>query len=124
MEKFGGSVLNIIRDSGGRLIRDDQRGFLQLLNQFEAYKDPLGKKSFLLVKFLERRRFLVVSDPENLHVPVDNILLRLALRTGMVRLTNKDLEQRIRSGAEVSSGEEEALRMLTMNAFDMAASSL
>src|SRR5213594_3420857 len=72
-EHFGGSILTLIRSSGGRLIREDEMGFLQLLKIFEAYKDPLNKKSFLLVKFLERRRFLRIKDAENLHVLVEHI---------------------------------------------------
>src|SRR5207245_2387910 len=124
MNGFGGSILNLISASRRRLVREDGRGFLQLLKLFEAYKDPLNKKSFLLAKFLERRRFLVVRDPENLHVPLDNILLRLALRTGIVRLTRRELEQKIQSGVEVAKEEELTLRALTIRAYDKICSRL
>jgi hypothetical protein len=121
---FAGSIMNVISSSEGWLIREDGKGFLQLLKQFDAYKDPLNKKSFLLVKFLERRHFIDVRDPGDLHVPVDNILLRLALRTGMVKLLNGSLDQKIRSGTEVTEEEHRMLRDSTLMAFDRVAGSL
>ncbi len=118
---FEGSVLNMISRSAGFLLQLDGSGFLQLLKRFHAYQDSLSKKSFLLVKFLERRHLLPLKDPENLHVSVDNILQRLALRTGIVRLTSNDLENKIRNESQVNSAEEEAIRRMTLQAFDEVA---
>jgi hypothetical protein len=98
---FDGSVLTIISRSGGYLSKSDENGFIPLLRRFTAYEDPLSKKIFLLVKFLERRHLLSVKDPENIHVPVDNILQRLALRTGILRLTKKSLEDKIRTDVSI-----------------------
>jgi hypothetical protein len=120
---FNGSVLNMVSNSQGFLLRNNGNGFLQLLKRFIAYQDTVSKKSFLLVKFLERRHIISLKDPENLHVPVDNILLRLALRTGVVKITNLDLEKKIRDGISVKPKEEKALRLGTMEAFDEASKS-
>jgi len=60
------------------------RGLLALLGRYEAFSDPLGKKAFLLAKIAERRGWLTVSDPESWEVSADNVLMRLALRSGLV----------------------------------------
>jgi len=118
---FQGSALNLISASGGYLLRGDGNGLLQLLKMFDAYSDSLSKKSFLLVKFLERRHLLSLKDPQNLHVPVDSILQRLALRTGIVKLTDENLDRKIRGDEQVTPSEEEAIRKATMSAFDEVA---
>jgi hypothetical protein len=121
---FAGSILNMISASMGWLLREDGKGILQLLRRFEAYKDPMNKKSFLLIKFLERRSFIDIKDPANLHVPVDIILLRLALRTGMVKVLDKILDQKIRLNTVVTQEEHQMLRDFTLEAFDEVAHSL
>jgi len=121
---FAGSILNAVSQSGGWLCREDGQGFLQQLKQFKAYEDPMNKKSFLLVKFLERRHFINIRDPGNLHVPVDNILLRLALRTGIVKLIDYDLDRKIRSNEAVSQEQERMLRQSTLEAFNKVALSI
>jgi hypothetical protein len=60
-------------------------GLLGLLARYDAYADPLSKKSFLLAKICERRGWLEVQDPESWEVCADNVLMRLALRSGLVR---------------------------------------
>ena len=60
-------------------------GLLARLAAFEAYADPLRKKSFLFAKICARRGWLEVRDPERWEVCADNVLMRLALRSGLVR---------------------------------------
>ena len=81
---YDGSILNLIHVSKGYLYLKPNGGFIERLKIFRAYEDPVEKKPFLLTKFLERRRLLEVKDPENMHVPVDNHLVRVALRIGIV----------------------------------------
>jgi hypothetical protein len=119
--EFDGSVLRMISKSGGYLLSSDGNGLLQLLSRFNAYQDPLRKKPFLLTKFLERRHLISLNDPENLHVPVDNIIQRLALRTGVIKLMSSEVENKIRNDIEVDPVEEEAIRNITMQAFDEVA---
>jgi hypothetical protein len=54
------------------------------LAEFEAFTDPLRKKAFLFAKIAERRGWLEVADPESWEVCADNVLMRLALRSGLV----------------------------------------
>ncbi len=78
----GGSAARLLAASGGRLAGD--LGLLALLSPFRAYSDPLAKKAFLFAKIAERRGWLEVGDPESWEVSADNVLMRLALRSGLV----------------------------------------
>src|SRR5256885_107452 len=51
---------------------------------FDHVPHPLRKKAFLVCKIWERRGWLEVSDPESWEVSADNVLMRLALRSGLV----------------------------------------
>jgi hypothetical protein len=79
---YGGEAEALIEASGGRL--GGEGGLLERLARFEAFADPLQKKSFLFAKIAERRGWLEVSDPERWQVCADNVLMRLALRSGLV----------------------------------------
>ena len=59
-------------------------GLLARLAAIEAYADPLAKKAQLFAKICERRGWFAVVDPENWQVSADNVLMRLALRSGLV----------------------------------------
>jgi hypothetical protein len=59
-------------------------GLIARLAAFDAYSDPLAKKTFLYAKICERRGWLEVADPEHWEVCADNVLMRLALRSGLV----------------------------------------
>ena len=78
----GGSAATLLESSGGRLAGPS--GLMARLARFEAYSDPLEKKSFLFAKICERRGWLEVADPESWEVSADNVLMRLALRSGLV----------------------------------------
>ncbi len=60
-------------------------GLVERLAAFEAFADPLRKKAYLFAKIAERRGWLAVEDPESWEVCADNVLMRLALRCGLVR---------------------------------------
>ena len=77
-----GSTTQLLAVAGGRL--GDTGGLVALLSRYEAYSDPLGKKAFLFAKIAERRGWISVHDPENWEVAADNVLMRLALRSGLV----------------------------------------
>jgi hypothetical protein len=79
---YGGSAAELLAACEGRL--GGRGGLLGRLAAFEAYSDPLAKKSFLYAKICERRGWLEVADPERWEVCADNVLMRLALRSGLV----------------------------------------
>jgi hypothetical protein len=77
-----GSAAALLEACGGRL--GGGEGLVERLHEFQAYSDPLGKKAFLFAKICERRGWLEVADPESWEVCADNVLMRLALRSGLV----------------------------------------
>jgi hypothetical protein len=102
LKDYGGRAEALIESSGGKL--GGPTGVLFRLSEFDAFADPLRKKAFLVCKIWERRGWLTVSDPENWEVSADNVLMRLALRSGLV-----------------AGGEVEQVREATRDAFKQVA---
>jgi hypothetical protein len=78
----GGEAEALLAACDGRL--GGAGGLLELLARYEAYADPLAKKSLLFAKICDRRGWLAVHDPESWAVCADNVLMRLALRSGLI----------------------------------------
>jgi hypothetical protein len=78
----GGEATALLAAADGHLAGDG--GLLSLLSPYEAYSDPLQKKSFLFAKICERRGWLEVRDPDRWEVCADNVLMRLALRSALI----------------------------------------
>src|SRR5262249_43377082 len=105
LKSYGGQAELLIEASGGKLA--GPTGALTRLSEFDAYADPLRKKAFLVCKIWDRRGWLEVSDPENWEVCADNVLMRLALRAGLVeegdveevRAATRDAFKQVAEGA-------------------------
>jgi hypothetical protein len=106
---YGGDARRVLEAAEGRL--GGPGGLLDRLAAFEAYADPLAKKSQLLAKICERRGWLEVVDPEHWQVSADNVLMRLALRSGLVapdadvervRAATRDVFGHVAAAAEVA----------------------
>lgn len=103
----GGEAEALLAGSAGRL--GGAGGLLGLLGRYEAYADPLAKKSFLFAKICARRGWLRVHDPECWEVCADNVLMRLALRSGLVhpgagdevRVGTREAFGRVAAAAEI-----------------------
>ncbi len=109
LKSYSGQASELIAASGGRLAGGG--GLLARLSEFDAYSDPLRKKSFLVAKIWERRGWLEVADPESWEVCADNVLMRLALRSGLVepsddveavRAATRDAFGEVARAAEIS----------------------
>ena len=109
LEFYKGEVINIIKESKN-FLKHKGRGFIERLRIFKAYSDPVEKKSYLLAKFLERRKILEVKDWWNAEVPVDNHLVRIAFRLNLVTL-DKETENRIRRYEEFKWHEDVEIRL-------------
>ena len=95
---------------------------LRILWNIGGYKnDPLQKKSALLAYILLHRpeNFLQLGDSEEEIPCIDYHLMRTALRTGMVRIADTDLQQKIASRELVSNEEEYSIRQNVYNAINM-----
>ncbi|MCE4611410.1 MAG: hypothetical protein F7B17_05510 [Desulfurococcales archaeon] len=117
---YGGSAYRVIVESKGYLRRGVGEGLIDRLKVFTAYQDPVEKKAFLLAKFLERRGVVRFLDSENKEVPVDNHLVRIALRLGIVSV-DRGLMERIRSRAELDWREDVILRLAVREAYKIVA---
>jgi hypothetical protein len=96
----GGEAEALLAAAGGHL--GGVGGLLELLARYEAYADPLAKKSFLFAKVCARRGWLRVLDPECWEVCADNVLMRLALRSGLVHPGSGD---EVRAATRVAFGQ-------------------
>jgi hypothetical protein len=88
LKDYRGHAEALIEAGGDKL--GGPTGVLFRLSEFDAFADPLRKKSFLVCKVWERRGWLDVTDPENWEVSADNVLMRLALRSGLVAQGDTD----------------------------------
>jgi len=111
---YNGRVMEIIEKSGNWLYTDSKNGFIDRLKIFRAYEDPVEKKAFLLAKFLLRRGLVNFKDIEKLQLPIDNHLTRIALRLGLVSLTNSVTR-------EAYMEEDIAIRMIVRRAYKILA---
>jgi hypothetical protein len=82
-ERYEGSAGALVAAAESRL--GGPGGLIARLAEFEAFADPLAKKSFLFAKIAARRGWLSVADPDRWEVCADNVLMRLALRSGLVQ---------------------------------------
>ena len=116
---YDGSVLKLLEESKGYLRSTNSViGLLDMLRVFLAYSDPVEKKSYLLVKFLERRGLVKIRDLENLHVPVDNHLSRIAIRWGIVKLS-ENLLVKIQRQEAFTFDEDVMLRLFIRKAYKL-----
>jgi hypothetical protein len=80
--RYRGEAGALIAACAGRLGGDG--GLIARLAEFEAFSDPVAKKGYLFAKIAARRGWLEVADPDGWEVCADNVLMRLALRAGLV----------------------------------------
>jgi hypothetical protein len=128
LEKYYGSLENIYRKSGHRLLpleadrlpSDMPRlGFLTACEIFDAYRDfPFYKKANLVAKVLERRGLWKFEDPENKKPPIDYHLQNIAYKTGMVMLSPR-LERIIKKRWLLRPDEEFDLRSACVKAYEI-----
>jgi hypothetical protein len=81
-QRYEGSAKALLAAAESRL--GGSGGLIARLAEFEAFADPLAKKAYLFAKIAARRGWLAVADPESWEVCADNVLMRLALRSGLV----------------------------------------
>ena len=112
---FDGSVSKLISKSGGYL-KKHTGGLTYLMKRFKAYSDPVEKKTYLFVKFVERRGLVRLVDEWNKEVPVDNHLTRIALRLGLV-VPEERLLKKIEEREAFTWSEDVMLRLAVRSAY-------
>ena len=92
------------------------RALLDVLKTIPGYmSDPLAKKANLLAVILSARPegFLQASDPEHIEPIVDYHMMRVCLRSGLVRVLDPDLARRLEARQWVDPMEELDIRQAT-----------
>lgn len=106
--QYDGDVMNLY-DQAHHHLRGEG-GILQRLAAFDAYSDPVEKKSFLFIMFAFRCGAWQIEDLENLEVAIDYHIMRVALRSGMVRVVEPELEQTLKKRLPVSAEQDNRVR--------------
>ncbi len=118
---YNGSFLELLRSSNNRIRGlGSTPGLVDNLRAFRAYEDPVEKKPFLLIKFLIGRDLFRPVDPDNMSIPIDNHLARIAYRTGLVRVYGR-LWEYIKGFREVSYSDDVVLRYTIRYAYEYVA---
>ena len=85
-------------------------GFLNFLKMFEAYKDPVMKKSLFFVSLMLNECQWSVQDLALLSSPIDYHELRGHLRIGTLVLQDKDFAIKVQNGLVITEEEDIELR--------------
>lgn len=113
---YDGQAMNIYCRAGGRI--RGEGGIFERLAAMPPYTDPLDKKAQLLVGQLDAAGVWPLEDPHNLRVCMDYHAMRVALRTGMVEVTDPGLLLALRQKAVVSDAINHAVRRAVSDACD------
>ncbi len=119
LKLYDGMVTNLLKESKGYL-KSLHGGLIDRLKVFRAYEDPVEKKPYLFFKFINRRGLFDPVDKENIEIPVDNHLVRIALRLGIVEVEGL-LEKKILTMNEVEWWEDTVLRTTIRAAYKLLA---
>jgi hypothetical protein len=116
LAQYDGDVMNLYCQAGGYL--HGQPGILELMSEFQAYSDPIQKKSFLFMMFVSQAGIWEIKDLENLKVAVDYHIMRIALRSGMVRVRGT-LDRVLKERQEVDAATDTEIRGAVQEACDL-----
>jgi hypothetical protein len=114
---YAGSTLALLSACDHRLHSPDGAGLLDRLAAFEGYADPHFKKAFVFLKALESLDLWQARDRENLFIPVDYHLIRMALRTGLVAVTDAHLAEQLRTQAPAGQADDWEIREVVKRAY-------
>lgn len=104
-EQYNGKVENLIKKSDGFLINNGN-GLYELLEKFEAFSDPLRKKSTLFAQLISHANLFQIKDKESITPVMDYQMQRLLLRTGCVEITDTELKKALQNKTPIQSDEE------------------
>jgi hypothetical protein len=117
LRDYGSSTLTLLAACEQRLFTPQGTGLLDRLSKFEGYNDPHFKKAFVFLKALDKLNLWHAHDTENLFIPVDYHLIRMALRTGMVTVTDPGLSGQLHSRSPASEADDWEIREVVKRAY-------
>jgi len=110
MERRRWSTLKDLYRVAKQRIETGSPNLLDLLAEFQAYSDPVRKKSLFLLGLMRNSAGWRYADEESLGPPVDYHESRGHLRLGTVRIRSAGLEAKIRARRTVKREEDVAIR--------------
>lgn len=116
--KFKGNFLEVIRVANNHVVNNTE-GFYALLSYFDAYSDPLFKKSSFLIKLLGDAGYIKLVDPENLVPVMDYHMQRVLLRTGCIKILSQQLEHALKN--RIQTQDEPQIRTKCIEAMKLIA---
>ena len=117
LDSYDGQAMNLYSQAGGRIAGAD--GIFDRLRAMPPYADPLDKKAQLLVGQLDAAGVWPLEDPQNLKVCMDYHAMRVALRTGIVEVTDPGLLIALKQKAVVSDAINHTVRQAVSDACDV-----
>ncbi len=119
IDGFNGHVAGLLKQSDGFLLNNGQ-GLYEVLPRFEAFTDPLQKKSTFLVKLLMEADLLEIKDTENFIPIMDYHMQRVLLRLGCVEISDESYREKIVNHEILDT--DEPIRSRCVEAFRLIAS--
>ena len=117
MLKFNySSVEDVYQESKGYLIGIHESGLLKKLSYFDAYSDPVMKKSLYFLSLMKNHLYWRYKDDTNLGPPVDYHEIRGHLRFGTIKINDKNLYNKILKNKLISEKEDIQIRQAVFNA--------
>jgi len=119
LDEYGGNLTNLLEKCDGYILKGGS-GLYELLPRFEAFSDPLQKKSTFLIKLLMEAGLIKIKDPGNFIPIMDYHMQRVLLRLGCVEITDENYRKEIISRKVLKT--DEPIRSLCVEAFRLIAS--
>jgi hypothetical protein len=117
LQHYHGQAMQLYQRSGGCLVGAD--GLLSRLSAFEAYADPMHKKSVLLAGMLHEIGIWPLRDAHNLKVAMDYHAMRVALRSGMIEIADAGLRRDLQDRKPVTDATNQLVRSAVSAACDV-----
>lgn len=115
MEKYDGKILNLASESSSKM--GGRNGMYTLLAKTIAYgEDPLRKKATVFIDLADELGLVKFSDWENYIPPIDYHISRIFLRTGVIKVLNKQLLIKLMKYQPVHKAEDLAIRKSCIDA--------
>jgi len=90
-------------------------GFIRYLSRYEAYSDPLNKKTSLFLSLAETECGWKYQDPENIHSPIDYHELRGHLRLGTVYVVDERIKLKLINHLPISIEDDLTIRKVVQD---------
>ncbi|HEY6236949.1 MAG TPA: hypothetical protein VIW69_17740 [Candidatus Elarobacter sp.] len=113
---LAGDVRELLRRSDGTVA--GKGGVLERVARTHAYADPIAKKANLFCKIALREGLFAPRDRNRIGISIDHVVMTMALRSGIVTATAKDLPQKLEAGSRLDEYTVAVLREVTKSACD------